>query len=169
MALQNKTKRLCLDALMLAAALVLSYIEAVLPLTAWIPLPAFKLGLANIIVTMIFIKISPLDAAAVSICRISIMGLLFGNIQSFCFSLCGGLLSYFGLWLLAHFGKRFFSMVGISVGCAVLHNSGQIVAAVIFFGTDVILGYLPVLLIAALIFGSLTGMLLQLILPRLKV
>ncbi len=168
MAYQDKLRRLCLDAMLLGIALVLSYLEAVLPLTVWIPLPGFKLGLANILVTLVFVAISPWDAAFISLCRICMMGLLFGNAASFSFSLCGGLLSYLGLWLLARAGRRLFSMVGVSVGCAALHNLGQLLAASAWFGTGVILGYLPLLLIAALLFGSVTGVLLQLLLPRVE-
>ncbi len=166
MAYQDKIRRICLNAMLLSLALVLSYIEAILPLTAWLPLPGFKLGLANIIITLVFVCISPWDAAFISFCRICMMGLLFGNVSSFFFSLCGALLSYVGLWLLSRLGRRLFSMIGISVGCAALHNIGQLIAASLWFGTGVILGYLPILLIAALIFGTLTGILLELILPR---
>lgn len=166
MAYRDKIRRLCLDAMLLGIALLLSYLEAVLPLTVWIPLPGFKLGLANILVTLVFVAISPWDAALVSLCRICMMGLLFGNAASFSFSVCGGVLSYLGLWLLARAGRRLFSMVGVSVGCAALHNLGQLLAASVWFGTEVILGYLPMLLIASLLFGSVTGILLLAILPR---
>ncbi len=165
MAYRDKIRRLCRNAMLLGLCLLLSYLEAILPLTVWVPLPGFKLGLSNIIITLAFVAISPWDGAALSLCRIGLMGLLFGNLSSFTFSLCGGILSYLGLWLLARWGKPFFSMIGISVGCAALHNFGQLLAAALWFGTDVILGYLPILLIAALIFGSVTGLLLQLLLP----
>ncbi len=168
MASRDKIKRVCLNAMLLGISLMLSYLEAVLPLTLWLPLPGFKLGLANIIVTLVFVVISPLDGAIVSLCRILIMGLLFGNATSFIFSLCGGILSYGGLWLLARVGKRAFSMVGVSVGCAALHNLGQLAAAAVMFGTEAMLGYLPLLLVAALIFGAVTGTVLQLILPRFE-
>ncbi len=168
MAYRDKTKRLTLDAMLLAASLLLSYLEAILPLTLWIPLPGFKLGLCNIVITLVFVAVSPLDAAIVSLSRILVMGILFGNAASFSFSLCGGILSYLGLWALARFGKRFFSMIGVSVGCAALHNLGQLLAATVWFGSSVIIGYLPMLLVAALIFGTVTGVLLELILPRFE-
>ncbi len=168
MASRDKIRRLCLDAMLLALSLILSYLEAVLPLTVWLPLPGFKLGLCNIIITLIFIAVSPIDAAIVSFCRISVMGLLFGTVASFSFSLCGGILSYLGLWLLAKLGRRAFSMVGVSVGCAALHNMGQLLAAAVWFGGDVVLGYLPILLIAAVIFGTVTGTVLQLSLPSFE-
>ncbi len=166
MASRDKTRRLCFDAMLLSLALILSYLEFLLPLTLWIPLPGFKLGLSNIIITLVFVTVSPWDAAVVSLARISVMALLFGNVQSFFFALCGGLLSYLGLWLLARVGRRRFSMLGVSVGCAALHNLGQLLCASLWFGTSILLGYLPVLLIAALLFGTVTGVLLQLLLPR---
>ncbi len=168
MVYRDKLRRLCFDAMLLSLCLLLSYLEAVLPLTVWLPLPGFKLGLANIIVTLVFVAISPADAAIVSFCRVSVMGILFGSISSFFFSLCGAALSYLGLWLLARLCRSLFSMIGVSVGCAVLHNLGQLLAASVWFGTQVILGYLPVLLIAALLFGSVTGILLEFILPRFE-
>ncbi len=166
MVYRDKIKRLCVNAMFLGIALSLSYLEAILPLTAWIPLPGFKLGLCNILITTVFVAVSPWDAAIVSLCRICIMGILFGNLASFSFSLCGGILSYLGLWLLVRAGKRIFSMIGVSVGCAALHNLGQLIAAAALYGTEVILGYLPMLLLAAVLFGTVTGILLQLLLPR---
>lgn len=163
---RDKTRRLCLDAMLLGIALLLSYLEAVLPLTVWIPLPGFKLGLCNILITLAFVAVSPRDAAVLSLSRICIMGILFGNVASFSFSLCGGLLSYGGLWLFARAGRNLFSMIGVSVGCAALHNIGQLAAASLLFGPSVFLGYLPVLLVAALFFGAITGELLRVILPR---
>ncbi len=168
MASRDNIRRLCMNAMLLGIALLLSYLEAVLPLSLWLPLPGFKLGLANILVTLVFVAVSPWDAAVISICRISVMGILFGNAASFAFSLGGAVLSYGGLWLLARAGKRHFSMIGVSVGCAALHNMGQLLVAAAWFGTDVILGYLPMLLLAAVLFGSVTGILLELLLPRFR-
>ncbi len=168
MAYRDRTRRLCFDAMLLGISLLLSYLEAILPLTLWLPLPGFKLGLANILITLVFVAISPLDAGIVSLCRVCVMGMLFGNISSLIFSVCGALLSYLGLWLLARMGRKIFSMIGVSVGCAALHNIGQLLSAALWYGTDIILGYLPILLIAALIFGSVTGILLEFILPRFE-
>ncbi len=160
-----KIKRLCLDAMLLGVALMLSYLEAILPLSLLIPLPGFKLGLCNIIITLAFVSVSPIDAAIISLCRILLVSTLFGNVSSFAFSLCGGILSYAGLWFLAKLLKKSFSMIGVSVGCAALHNIGQLLCASFLFGAEVIVGYLPVLLVAALVFGTITGVLLELILP----
>ncbi len=168
MASRDKIRRVCTDAMLLSLALILSYIEAVLPLSAWIPLPGFKIGLSNVVITLTFVLLSPADAAAVSLCRITVMAMLFGNASSFAFALCGGVLSYIGLWLLCRVGRRVFSLIGVSVGCAALHNVGQVSAAAMLYGTQAIIGYLPILLIAALIFGTVTGVLISVIMPRLE-
>ena len=159
-----RVKRLCLDAMLLCVAMMLSYIEAILPLSLAIPLPGAKLGLANIAITLCFFAVSPLDAAIVSLCRVSLTALLFGNINSFIFSLFGAILAYFGML----FAKRFrscFSFYGISVLCATLHNLGQCIAAVTVLGTPEIFTYLPFLLIFALVFGLING---AVITPLLK-
>ncbi len=168
MAYRDNIRRLCLNAMLLGVTLLLSYLEAILPLTVWLPLPGFKLGLCNILITLAFVTLSPSDAAVISFSRIVIMGILFGNASSFTFSLCGGILSYAGLWLLAKVGRRCFSMIGVSMGCAALHNIGQLLAAAVWMGSEVVLGYLPMLLVAALLFGAVTGILLQLLLPRFE-
>ncbi len=168
MASRDNIRRLSVNAMLLCLSLLLSYLEAILPLTAWLPLPGFKLGLSNVLIMWCFLAVSPVDAAAVSFCRIIIVNLLFGNAASLAFSLCGGLLSYLGLWIFARLFRRVFGMIGVSVGCAALHNLGQLLAASVLYGTEVLLGYLPMLLIAALIFGTVTGVLLQLINSRLQ-
>lgn len=151
-----RVKRLCLDAMLLCVAMMLSYIEAILPLSLVIPLPGAKLGLANVAVTLCFFAVSPIDAAIVSLTRVCLTALLFGNLNSFLFSLFGAVLAYLGMI----FAKRFrchFSFYGISVLCAALHNLGQTIAAATVLGTPGIFTYLPVLLIFALIFGFITG------------
>jgi uncharacterized membrane protein len=47
------TRRVALDAMLCCFAMLLSYLEALLPLTV-IPLPGFRLGLANIAVVLVF-------------------------------------------------------------------------------------------------------------------
>ena len=160
--------RLCLDGMLLGAALLLSYLEAILPPLIWIPLPGFKLGLCNVLITVAFLAVSPRDAAAISLCRILLMGWLFGNGMSLIFSLCGGICAYVGLWLFAVAGKRWFGLIGVSVGCAALHQLGQLGAACVLLRTNAVYSYLPALLLSALIFGTVTGILLQLFLPRLE-
>ena len=161
------TRRICVDAMLCAAAMLLSYLEVLLPLNALIPLPGFRLGLANVAVVAVFCLISPTDAAVVSGVRFSLMALLFGTVTSFWFSFMGALLSFLMLLLLRTAGKKC-SFIGVCVLCAAAHNTGQIMAAVTIFGTALIPSYLPLLLLASVVYGSVVGVLLNLLLPRLE-
>ena len=152
----SRVKRLTLDAMLLCVAMMLSYIEAILPLSLIVTLPGAKLGLANVAVTLCFFAISPFDAAIVSFTRICLTALLFGNLNSFFFSLSGAVLAYFGM-VISMILKKHFSFYGISVLSASLHNLGQCVAAAVILENPGIFSYLPLLLIFALIFGLITG------------
>ena len=163
----DRVRRVSMDAMLVAFAVMLSYLEVLLPLEAVIPLPGFRLGLANLVVVLVFCLISPFDAAIVSALRILIMGLLFGSATSLYFSALGGLFSYLVLFLLSRCGRRF-SFFGVSVLCAAAHNCGQITAAVTLFGVSLITSYLPWLLVAAAVYGGTVGMLLNLLVPRLQ-
>ena len=163
----KRTQRIALDAMLVGFAMLLSYLEAILPLTAWIPMPGFRLGLANLAVVLAFSLISPLDAALISATRILAMGILFGSATSLYFSALGGLLSYLLLWLLSRTAKRL-SFIGVSALCAAAHNVGQILAAVTLFGPALIVSYLPWLLVSAVICGGAVGLLLNLLIPRLQ-
>ena len=162
------TRRVASDAVMLVLALVFSYIEAILPLELLFPLPGFKLGLANIVITVLVWRISLVDAAIVSALRVLIMGLLFGTPVSMMFSFGGALLSFAALALLRGVGGQLFSFVGISVLSAAAHNLGQLICAGVLFGAAAILSYLPFLLIASAVFGTVSGLLLNVLLPQLE-
>lgn len=162
----NRTRRVVLCAILTALAMMLSYLEVLLPITLLIPIPGFRLGLANLVVLVAFVSLSKPDAAVISAVRIILMSLLFGTVTSFLFSAMGGILSYLMLLLLSRVGRKF-SFFGVSILSAAAHNCGQILAAALLFDTSVILAYLPVLLIASVIFGGAVGILLNLLLPRL--
>ncbi len=163
----KRTRRVCLDAMLCAAAMLLSYLEVLLPLNAVIPLPGFRLGLANVAVVAVFCLLSPIDSAVMSGVRIFLMALLFGTVTSFYFASMGALLSFLMLLLLRAIGKKC-SLIGVSILCAAAHNTGQILAAVTLFGTALIPSYLPLLLLASVVYGGIVGVLLNLLLPRLQ-
>ena len=160
-------RRISLDALLCVFAMMLSYLEVLLPLSVIIPLPGFRLGLANLAVTVVFVLLSPTDAALVSAVRIVLMGLLFGTPTTLWFSAMGGAFSFLLLLLMRRIGKRC-SFLGLSVLSAAAHNAGQIVAAMTVFGASLIASYLPFLLFASVIFGGIVGLLLNVLVPRLS-
>lgn len=157
-------RRLTADGLMLAAALILSWLEAVLPLSA--PLPGFRLGLANIAVLLTAHLLGRSDALAVSLTRIFILSLLFGSAASFAFSLGGGLLALAVIVLTKPIYGRM-SLIGISVLSAAAHNLGQVLAACGVFMSPAPIGMLWWLLLLSIPTGILTGLLSELLFRRL--
>ena len=163
-----RVARLCRNAVMLALAMIFSFVEHLVPLTLLIPLPGVKLGLANVVITALFFLGSPLDALIVSAARIGLSALLFGTPVSFLFSALGGLCAYLLLLACHPFYDRIFSFVGVSILSAAGHHVGQILAAVILFDSGVLLTYLPILLLAGTVMGGVTGLLLNMISPRFQ-
>ena len=163
--MRQPVKRMTLDAMLLAAVLLLSYIEHLL--VPYLLLPGVHLGLANIGVMFAFFRIGKWDALGISLLRVFLMGLLFGSFSSFCFSLCGALCAYVILLLLSLFGTRV-GRIGASVASAAMHGLGQISAAAFLYGTVGVFGYLPLMLLLAVPLGTVTGILLILLESRTK-
>lgn len=162
---KRRVRRLCLCAMLTASALMLSYIELLLPLP--IALPGVKIGLANVAVTLAF-ALSPVDALAVSLARIFVFALLFGTPVSLVMSLCGGALSYVFLLMMHLVGARHISFIGLSVLSALLHNAGQLVGASLLTGSTAVAVYFPVLALSAAVCGTLSGLLLNHAYPALS-
>ena len=136
-------------ALSVALAMVLSFLETLIPPLAFVP--GVKLGLANIVTVYLLYTLGPGAAGAVSLIRVVLSSLLFGTVQSLIFSLAGAILSFVVMLLV----KRLlpFGTVGTSVLGGVAHNAGQIVAAVFVMGTAEIAYYFIPLVIS----GTLAG------------
>ncbi len=160
-------KRLTADAMLLCAALLFSYLESLIPLSLWIPVPGFKLGLPNLVIMFAALYFSFADAMIISLCRIFLTALLFGNTSSLFFSLIGGILSLVALELLLKLKDCPLTCIGLSVSCAAFHNIGQLLAASVLFSTGTALMYAPWLILLALVSGTINGILLRLLLVRL--
>lgn len=163
----GKARRVALDAMFAALALMLTFVEAVLPIAAFVPIPGFRLGLANVAVMTALFYSGRVDALCVAFVKVCVSTMLFSNPMSFMFSLVGTMLSLSGLILLSYSKKQPFGFIGLSVISAVFHNFGQITVAVAFFGTPA-LSFLSYLLLASLISGVFTGILLCSVSPVLN-
>ena len=152
--------RLAENAAFLSVALILSFVESFLP-PALLPLPGFKIGLANLAILSVFYRTeSAANAALIVFCRCLLTFFLFGSVTFLLFSLCGGILVVGMLIVLKRI--RGLSFLGISVLCAAAHNLGQLIAAVLLTGPAV-LAYLPALFAASAFYGSINGVLLNLL------
>ena len=162
------TKKIAQLGLFLALALILSYVESLIPFSFGIP--GIKLGLPNLIVVMLLYQrtddrsgtvsderywFGAKEAIFVNILRIVLSGFLFSNLYTIIYSLAGAALSIAAMML----GRRFkcFSVVGISVLGGVFHNIGQILMAMFVVETVYVGYYVPVLIVAGTVTGAVLG------------
>ena len=117
----KQTKRLALYGMLAALALVLSYIEAMVP--AFFAVPGMKLGLTNLVVLVALYRMGAKQAVVINFVRIGLTAMLFGTVVSLWYSLAGGLLSGAVMIALKKTGK--FQPVTVSVAGGVMHNVGQ--------------------------------------------
>jgi len=153
--MKNTSKRVAFLGCVTALALVLAYLEILLPPIVN-SIPGIKLGLPNIAIIFVLYRFGLRDAAIVSFMRILVVSLLFGNPMTLWYSLAGAVLSLVGMAILQH--VKIFSVVGVSVAGAVLHNIGQILTAMILLGTAELGYYLIVLAITGTISGIFVGL-----------
>ena len=139
--------------LLTALALVLSWLESLLP-----PLgvPGVKLGLPNLAIVFALYRLGLKDACVISLVRVVLVTLLFGNGAALAYSIAGAALSLSLMGLLKKTGK--FSSVGVSVAGGVAHNGGQILVAMALLETSRLAWYLPVLWVSGTIAGVLVGL-----------
>ena len=159
-----KTKKVAMLGLTIALAMIMSYIEALVPLS--FAVPGIKMGLANIVIIFVLYKIGTKEAILVSIIRVILVSLLFSNVMAMAYSIAGAVLSLSVMWLLKKTDK--FSFVGVSIAGGIMHNVGQIIMAVILLGTEQIALYLPVLIITGTVTGVVIGIVSGLVINRFK-
>jgi len=163
-------------AVLTAAALIIFIIEAQIPIP--VPVPGAKLGLANTATLFaLFYNTRDKESAAtvltagdaflILICRIILGAVFTGRVVAFIYSIAGGLLSFAGMAILRKFVSQKQIWVCGAVG-AMLHNIGQIAAAVVVTGTPAIAAYLPTLIIAGIVTGIITGFIAQFTLERIS-
>lgn len=148
------TERITFLGLGVAVAMLLSYVEFLLP-PLWSAVPGIKIGLANIIIVYLFFKSSVTDAALVSLVRLFMSALLFGSVLTLLYSFAGALLSFSVMLLLKKSGL--FSEVGVSVCGGIFHNLGQILVAIAVLKTREIGYYMIVLTFTGTVAGLFVG------------
>ena len=147
-----KASKVAQYGLLTALALVLSYLESLVPSLGVL---GVKLGLPNIAIVFALYRLGWRDACIISLVRVFLVFLLFGNGAALAYSIAGAALSLALMGLLKRTGK--FSSVGVSVAGGVAHNAGQILVAMALLETSRLAWYLPVLWVSGTIAGVLVG------------
>ena len=150
----------------LAVALILSYVESLIPITFGIP--GIKLGLPNLIVVLLLFgqRYGAKEALLVNGMRIVLSGFLFSNLYAILYALAGAVFSFIAMLI----GKRLrcFSVIGVSVLGGVFHNIGQAIVAMFVVETFAVSYYIPFLIVAGTITGALLGLIVMEIIPYLE-
>lgn len=153
--MSEKTKKLTFLALSVTLALILSYLESLLPpIVATIP--GIKLGLPNLVIICLLYRYGIKEAATVSFLRLVAVFLLFGNPLMSVYSLAGATLSLILMTILKK--TSLFSTVGVSVVGAVMHNLGQILVAIFLFDSLELGYYMLILTVTGTIAGIFIGL-----------
>ncbi len=158
----SNNRRIAYRGCLLALALVLSYLESLIPV--FYGIPGIRIGLANIVTVYALYQLGAADAVFLAVGRILLSALLFGNVMTMLYSLAGAAFSL-GVMLLARPIPKLSSM-GVSVLGGVFHNIGQVAAAAFLLKTGGILGYLAVLLPVGAVAGALIGILAGVLIRR---
>ena len=153
--MRHQSKKIAFLGVCTAVALVLAYLESLLP-PLMAAVPGIKLGLPNIAIIFVLYRFGVKDAAAVSLVRMTAVALLFGNPMTFAYSLAGGFLSLTAMAVLRRLD--FLSTVGVSVAGGVLHNVGQILMAMLLLGTAELGYYLIILAVTGTVSGIFVGL-----------
>ena len=155
--------------LLLALAVMMGYIEMLIPVN--IGLPGIKPGLANVVILYVLYQRGIGRALLISVLRTVIIAVLFTSPAMLVYSFSGAAVSIIVMNMLKRSGS--FSIFGVSAAGGVAHNITQLSAAV-FVGGGInawkylLCFYLPVLMIAGEVTGLVNAKLAGIIIKRIK-
>lgn len=158
---------IALTGILAAQAIALSYLESLIPLPVGFP-PGAKPGFSNIVVMFSAGSLGIPQTVAIAVFKAVFAGITRG-MTAFFMSLCGGLAATAAALILLRAENIKLGYTGISMICAVCHNTAQLCVACIIASTPrLFLSYGPFLLLAATATGFLSGTVLKLVMPALE-
>lgn len=158
------SKKISLYGILIAQAILMGYIERLIPLP--IQIPGIKLGLANIVVVMALYMLGNKHGFLISIIKAVVVGSMFAGPASIIYSMSGTLLSLLCMLVLKKI--KVFSIIGVSIIGSVTHNFGQIVIASIVIGSTKLFYYYPPLILSGIVTGYIIGYLCAMCLKNLN-
>ena len=163
--MRNKgARRIALSGLLTSLMLVFGLIERQFPLP--IAVPGVKLGLANSVLLYSLYMLGVSQSFLLMLLKALMSWLIYTNMNAMFYSLGGGLLSLLVMILLTR--VKGVSIIGVSALGAVFFNIGQILVAVIMLNTpQLIVTYLPILMVSGVITGVLTGIVAQMVMKHI--
>ena len=160
----NRTQRIALCAMLVALMMILSYVEARIPVST---VPGIKLGLANCVLLTGLFWLPGGDLWAIMVIRVLLSSLLFSGPMAIIYSLAGGCLSLLLMQLLRKIPG--FSPVGMGMAGGAAHNLAQVVTAILILKTPSLVVQLALLLPVGAGMGAVTGVIATILTKRIKI
>ncbi len=161
----KRNYRIALVAILCALALSLGWLEGLIPQIPFLP-PGAKLGFSNIITMFAAGNLGFPSAMLIAFVK-GAFAFLTRGVTAGIMSLSGGLLSAAAMYLLMRYAQKHLGLIGISVICALMHNLGQLAAAILITSTN-ISAYAPALAVFGIVTGTVNGIILRAVIPALE-
>ena len=160
----RKAQSIALSGLLTSLMLVFGFIERQFPLP--VPVPGIKLGLANSVLLYALYMLGIRQSIVLMLLKALMSWLIYMNLSAMLYSFAGGVLSLTAMILISR--MKGVSVIGVSALGAVFFNVGQILMAAWILGTpQLIVTYLPVLMVSGVLTGILTGVIARLVMKHL--
>ena len=161
----GSASRVALSGLLTSLMLVFGLIERQFPLP--VPVPGIKLGLANSVLLYSLYMLGIRQSIVLMLLKALLSWLIYMNMSAMLYSLAGGILSLLAMILIMR--VKGVSIIGVSAIGAVFFNVGQILMAVAILHTpQLIVTYLPILMLSGVLTGVLTGVIARMVMKHLK-
>ena len=161
----KKVQQVALSGLLTSLMLVFGFIERQFPLP--VPVPGIKLGLANSVLLYALYMLGIRQTIVLMLLKSLMSWLIYMNLSAMLYSFTGGVLSVAAMILVSR--MKGVSPIGVSALVAVFFNIGQILMAAWVLGTpQLIVTYLPVLMVSGVLTGILTGVIAKLVMKHLR-
>lgn len=147
------TKKTAQLGVYIALAMILSYVESLIPFSFGVP--GIKLGLTNVVTVIMMYTYGIPGALGVAVLRAVLSGFMFGNAFSIIYSVAGCVLSFIFMYILKK--TNHFAIISVSAVGGVMHNVGQLIVAANVVKTYSVIYYAPVLIIAGVFTGIIIG------------
>ena len=147
------TKKTAQLGVYIALAMILSYVESLIPFSFGVP--GIKLGLTNVVTVIMMYTYGIPGALGVAVLRAVLSGFMFGNAFSIIYSVAGCVLSFIFMYILKK--TNHFAIISVSAAGGVMHNVGQLIVAANVVKTYSVIYYALVLIIAGVFTGIIIG------------
>ena len=167
----KKNRYVAYMGLLLAAAVLLGYVEALIPIDLMIP--GVKLGLANCAILFALYSFGLKEALIISLLRTLIIGVIFTSPAMLIYSISGAAVSLLIMAIIKKSGH--FSVFAVSACGGISHNITQlIIAGFVMLNAGagllrILTFYLPVLVMAGIITGLLNAFFANILIKRISV